>query len=158
MKKTVAAMVGTLGVVALAGTAIGGSHADKAVEAAMKARDAQMDLYAFNLGLLGDMAKGAVAYDADAAQAAASNLAALTALDQSRLWPEGSDEMSVETRAKVEIWDNMDDFMAKGDDLMKAAAAMADAAGNGVEAIQAQIGAVGGACGACHKAYRAPEN
>ena len=43
----------------------------KMVEAAIKARKAQMQLYAFNLGLLGDMAKGAVAYDASAAAAAA---------------------------------------------------------------------------------------
>ena len=96
MKKTVAAMVGTLGVVALAGTAMGGSHADKAVAAAMKARDAQMDLYAFNLGLLGDMAKGAVPYDADAAQAAANNLLTISRIDQSFHWPEGTDNMALD--------------------------------------------------------------
>ncbi|SDI02389.1 c-type cytochrome [Lutimaribacter saemankumensis] len=158
MNKGFAFLAGGLVALAMAGTAIGGSHEDKAAGAAQSAREAQMGLYAFNLGLLGDMAKGTVPYDAAAAQAAASNLAALTALDQSRLWPEGSDEMSIETRAKAEIWDNMDDFMTKGDDLMKAAAAMADVAGNGLEAVQGQIGAVGGACGACHKAYRAPEN
>lgn len=158
MKIGIAAFAGGLMAVALAGTAIGDSHEDKSAEAAQDAREAQMELYAFNLGLLGEMAKGAVPYDAAAAQAAADNLAALAALDQSRLWPEGSDEMSIDTRAKVDIWDKMDDFNAKADDLTQAAAGMAEVAGTGLEAVQGQMGALGGACGACHKPYRAPES
>ncbi|SDN29349.1 Cytochrome c556 [Lutimaribacter pacificus] len=158
MKQSFTILAGAVVAVAMAGTVIAQSDGDKAAEAAQDAREAQMDLYAFNLGLLGDMAKGAVPYDAAAAQAAAENLAALSALDQSRLWPEGSGEMSIETRAKVDIWDDMDDFTAKADDLMKAAAAMAEVAGTGLEAVQGQMGALGGACGACHKAYRAPES
>lgn len=134
------------------------SHMDKAISDAIDARKAQMDLYAFNLGLLGGMAKGAIDYDAAAAGKAASNLAMLTKLDQSRLWPEGSDEMSTEgTRALADIWDNLPDVMSKNAALVEAATAMEAAAGSSLAELQAAMGPLGGACGACHKAYRAPE-
>lgn len=135
------------------------SHMDKAVADAIKARKAQMQLYAFNLGALGAMAKGAVDYDAEAASKAAASLAMLTKLDQSRMWPEGSDEMNVDgTRALPDIWDNLPDVMAKGAALSQAAAQMETAAGSSLDELRANMGAVGGACGACHKVYRAPEN
>lgn len=139
--------------------ALAESHMDKAIASAITARQSQMKLYAFNLGLLGDMAKGAVAYDAAAAGKAAGNLAMLSRMDQSRMWPEGSDEMSADkTRALPEIWENLPDVMAKGAAMAEAAAGMETAAGAGLEQLQAAIGPLGGACGACHKAYRAPEN
>lgn len=158
MKKSIALVAGILTTVALSGAAIGQDN-DKAIADAVKARKAQMQLYAYNLGLLGGMAKGDIAYDATAASAAASNLAALTKLDQSRLWPQGSDDMSAEgSRALPALWENIPDVMAKGMEMAAAADAMAGVAGNGLEALQAQMGAVGGACAACHKPYRAPSN
>lgn len=139
--------------------ALAESHVDKAIAGAIGARQSQMKLYAFNLGLLGDMAKGAVAYDADAAGKAAANLAALTRLDQSRMWPQGSDDMSVDgTRALPALWENLPDVMAKGAATAEAAAGMEAAAGAGLEQLQAALGPLGGACGACHKAYRAPDS
>ena len=158
MKRLTAIVLG-LGLAAGA-TGLAQAHDNtKMVEAAIKARKAQMQLYAFNLGLLGDMAKGAVAYDASAAAAAANNLAVLAALDQSRLWPQGSDNMSVDnTRTLPDLWDNIDDAIAKGRATAEAASAMAAVAGTGLEALQGQMGALGGSCGACHKAYRAPAN
>lgn len=135
------------------------SHMDKAVADAINARKAQMQLYAFNLGALGAMAKGAVDYDAEAASKAAASLAMLTKLDQSRMWPAGSDEMGADgTRAKPELWENLPDVMAKGAALAEATAQMETAAGSSLDELRAAMGAVGGACGACHKAYRAPEN
>lgn len=128
-------------------------------EAAIEARQGQMKLYAHYLGLLGGMAKGAVPYDAEKAGAAASSLAMLTKLDASRLWPEGSDEMSAEdTRALPAMWDNPDDVMKKVMALGEAAAGMETAAGQSLEALQGAMGPLGGACGACHKAYRAPDS
>lgn len=138
--------------------ALAQSDEDKAIAAAVKARQSQMTLYAFNLGLLGDMAKGAIDYDADAASKAAANLAALTATDQSRLWPQGSDEMSMDgTRAMPKIWENIPDVVTKSATLAEAAAAMAQVAGTSKEAMAGAMGALGGACGSCHKAYRAPK-
>ena len=153
-------VVGTvLGLAVLAGAASGQDAAQKALADATKARQAQMQLYAFNLGLLGGMAKGEVPYDATAASAAAGNLASLAQLDQSRLWPEGSDEMGVEgSKVMAELWQNMPDVMSKGADLVTAATAMEVAAGTDLASLQAAMGPLGGACGACHKAYRVPSN
>ncbi|MQQ07204.1 cytochrome c [Epibacterium sp. SM1979] len=131
----------------------------KVLEAAVKARQAQMTLYAFNLGLLGDMAKGKVEYDAQKAQAAASGLTALTKLDGSRMWLPGTDNESLEnTRALPAIWAEGSDVGEKSKALKAAVAAMDEAAGQGLEPLKAAIGGLGGACGACHKAYRAPKS
>ena len=125
---------------------------------AVEARKAHMDLYAFNLGLLGGMARGNIDYDADAASAAASNLATLTKLDQSRYWEPGTDsDTLVETRALPAIWENMADVGAKSAAMREAALAMQAAAGTDLASLQAAMGALGGACGDCHKAYRTPQ-
>jgi len=125
---------------------------------AVSARNAHMSLYSFNLGLLGDMAKGDIEYDAEAATAAASNLAALSQLSQARYWPQGTAQGEVpNSRAKAEIW--TDGGVSKlGQDFRTAAANLAENAGGGLEGLQAAVGQVGAACGACHKAYRGPKN
>lgn len=153
-------VVGTvLGLAILAGAASGQDAAQKALNDATKARQAQMQLYAFNLGLLGGMAKGEVPYDAAAATAAAGNLASLAQLDQSRIWLEGSDEMGVDgSKALPAIWENIPDVMSKATDLVTAAKAMQASAGTDLASLQASMGTLGGACGACHKAYRVPSN
>jgi cytochrome c556 len=123
--------------------------------AAVKARQSHMQLYAFNLGALGGMAQGAIPYDAETAAAAAANLAALSALDQSRYWPMGSAAGEVEgSRAQPALWANLDDAMAKGMALNAAAVAMAEVAGTDLASLQGAMGALGGACSACHQSYR----
>lgn len=150
-----AAAMAALGI---AGAAIGASHADPAIAGAIKARKATMQLYAYNLGQLGAMAKGDMEYDADAAQAAADNLVALSGLNQMAMWPQGSDNTSgAETRALPALWEDMAGVEEAAGALHTAAMSMAEVAGNGVEAIQANMGALGGGCGGCHKAYRAAD-
>ncbi len=142
---------------ALAFPAFGGGHGGAPAE--VKARQAHMQLYSFNLGLLGDMAKGNVDYDAGAAQAAADNLAAVTSLDQSRYWAPGTDNASIEgTRALPAIWEKVPDVVKISQDLTAAAQGLAEVAGNGQEALGPALGPVGNACSACHKAYRQPSN
>jgi cytochrome c556 len=151
-------MSAALGLALVAGIA-SGQDADKALADATKARQAQMQLYAFNLGILGGMARGERPYEADVAVAAAGNLASLAGLDQSQIWPEGSDEMGVEgSRALPAAWENMADVMAKADDLAAAASAMQTAAGTDLAALQAAMGTLGGACSACHREYRVPNS
>jgi len=136
----------------------GAAFAAGPAENAIKARKAAMQLYAFNLGQLGAMAKAEAAYDAAAASAAASNLVALASLDQSALWPEGSDSLSAEnTRALPDLWENLPDVMQKSQEMISAAEAMETAAGTDLAALQEAMKALGGACGACHKPYRAPD-
>lgn len=138
-----------------ASIAAGAAYAN---DAAVKARQGQFALYAFNLGPLAGMAQGQVPYDATVAQAAADNLVHLTSLDQSRHWPEGTDSMSIDgTRALPAIWDDLDDFAAKFEALQTAALAMQAAAGTDLAALQAALGPLGGACQACHQANRAPQ-
>ena len=133
--------------------------ADGHAEKAIKARKSLMQLYAWNLGLLGGMAKGVVEYDAEKAQAAANNLAVLVTMGDGRMWPQGTDSTAMpgKTRAKAEAWTTWPAIMEKDKAMREAAAKMAEVAGTGLEAVQANMKAVGGACGGCHKPYREEE-
>lgn len=144
----------------LAATLCAGTvQAQDQTDPAIAARKNVMQLYAFNLGQLGAMAKEEVAYDAEAASKAAGNLALLASLDQSALWPEGTDNESTEnSRALPALWSDYDDVTAKVMALSEAAAAMEAAAGTDLASLKGAMGGLGGACGACHKAYRAPAN
>lgn len=149
----VAGVVGT--------TAIGDGHANKATMAAVQARQSQMTLYAFNIELLGEMAKGAVEYDAAAASAAASNLTTLIKLDQSRYWPPGSDNQTLgdeATEALPKIWEADSKVGESAKAMAEAAANMEQAAGGGLDALRGAIGPLGKACTNCHETYRKPMN
>lgn len=129
------------------------------LDPAVKARQSHMTLYSHNLGILGNMAQGNTEYDAAAASAAAANLAALAALDQTSYWKEDTDsEFSPGSRALPAIWENMADFETKEEGLANAAAEMASVAGGGLESVQANMQALGGACAACHREYRVRDN
>ena len=122
---------------------------------AIKARQSHMQLYAFNLGILGGMARGNTEYNAEAAMAAAANMAALTSLAQSAYWPAGSDNASAEgSKALPNLWTDFAGAAKIGGDLAAASANLAAVAGDGLEALQGAMGPIGGACGACHKTYR----
>lgn len=141
--------------------AVADGHAEKQqLEAAVKARKAQMQLYSFNLGTLGAMAKTEIAYDADVAAAAAGNLAALATINQSGYWLPGTDNVSMSgaTRALPAIWAEGSTIGAKAGAFAAAVTAMDAAAGKDLASLQAAMGALGGACGDCHKAYRGPKN
>lgn len=127
--------------------------------AQLKARQGQFRIMAINLGILGGMAQGKMDYDADAAQAAADTLVAVSTIQQGPMWPEGSDNMSIDgTRAQPTIWEQNDDFLSKWSDFGTAAQAMQAAASGGVEALGPVMGQMGGACKACHDTHRAPAN
>lgn len=126
--------------------------------AQVNARQGQFRIMALNLGVLGGMAKGAMPYDAEAAQAAANNIVAISTLDQRAMWPEGSDNMSLDTtRADPAIWDNLDDMMAKWQAFGRAAEELQLAASSGAAVLGGALGELGATCSACHKAYRGPE-
>ena len=151
-------LISTL-IAATAGMAFAGSHGGNP---AVKARKSHMQLYAHNLGILGAMAKGEAEYNADAASAAAGNLAALTKLNQMSYWTPGTSnaDLGDETRALPALWE--DGGFAKaieiGTALAGAAGELAAVAGNGQEAIGPALGPVGQQCGACHKAFQQPRN
>jgi cytochrome c556 len=122
---------------------------------AVGARQGQFKIYLQNFGVLGGMAQGRVAYDAVLAQTAADNLFHITRLDQTNMWPEGTDSMAIDgTRAAPAIWENLDDFTAKYVALQTAVEGLQAAAGTGLDGMRAAVGPVGAACQACHQAYR----
>ena len=73
---------------------------------AIKARQGEMQLRAFNVGPLFGMAKGKIDYDADLAKKLAGNLKLMLDLDNGRAWAKGSDieKYMDETTALPKIW------------------------------------------------------
>jgi len=94
------------------------------------------------------MAKGAVAFDADAAQIALQSMIEASAKAVTAFETNATDPKS---EALPAIWENWDDFVAKSEDLDFALEAW-DVSSLG--SLQAGMGNVGAACGACHKTYR----
>ncbi|KAJ56756.1 cytochrome C554 [Actibacterium mucosum KCTC 23349] len=139
-----------------AGTAFAGGHNASPEQQAAKARQAQMNLYGYNLGVLGAMAKGEAEFNADIAKGSAANLVALASMNQATYWPAGSDNASIEgTRALPAIWEKSDEVFGYANALIEAATALEAASGD-LDGVRAALGGVGKACGDCHKAFRAP--
>ncbi len=122
--------------------------ASEATDPTVKARQDLMDTIGMNTKVLGEMAGGKTAFDADAAGAAKTALVAASADIAAKFEPQATDP---KTTAKPEVWINWADFQAKATALNAAATAM-DAAT--VEGVQAGMASVGGSCKACHSAYR----
>ena len=128
--------------------AAGIAFAQQASVASVIARQALMKSQGGAVKVLGGMAAGKTAFDAAAAEVARAALAddagkIVVAFEQNEADPE--------SEAKPEIWTNLADFAAKAEALKVAASAMDTTT---VEGVQAGMAGVGGACSACHKAYR----
>ncbi len=152
----------TVGIALALGAAAQGGSADAAepFDKEIKARKAVMQVQAFNIGILGAMAKGEMPYDATKAQDAADNLNAAVNMRNGAMWPEGSDlgALGDRTRAKPEAWTKYP-MVAEQSKLLKAAAAtMAAEASNGLDAVKANLKAIGESCGGCHEIARGPKN
>lgn len=138
-----------------------GSVAVQANDKAIKARQAVMQLYAFNLGQLGAMVKGEKEYNADLAKASADNLVKASTMNGMAMWLPGTamtdPGMEGKTWAKAEAWASGSDVGEKAKAMREAAAKMAEVAGSGLDGVKGAIGGVGGACKGCHEKYRAPK-
>ena len=134
----------------------GMAAAEEKFDGAIKARKAVMTLYAWNLGQLAAMAKGETAYDPDTAKTAAENIQTLATMNNGAAWPQGSDSTALPgaTRAKLEAWTTYPESAEINKSLAEAAAVLAATASDGLASVQANLGAVGGACSACHKKFR----
>ena len=129
------------------------------VEKAIKARKGLMQVYAFNLGIVGAMAKGKTEYNAEMAQNAADNMLAIAKMKNGPMWPQGSGNDHIEfgemTRALPEIWSTYPAIADKGKDMAAALTAFSAAAGNGLDSLRGAMGDVGDGCKGCHKDFRA---
>ncbi len=144
-----------LAIVAMTGLAAGGVSAQE-IPAEVKARQGQFQIMAINVGILGEMAKGSVPYDAAVAGAAAQSLVGVSMIDPGPLFPAGTDNATLQgTRALPSIWENLPDVIAKWQAFGDAAAAMQTAAATGPAEIGAALGTLAGTCKSCHSSYRA---
>ena len=123
---------------------------------AANARHAHMKLHAFNLDVLGAMAKGEFGYNADAAKATANNPLALAMMNQDAYWAPRTSvtELGNETRALPSIWEDGSRFRDIGIQLVETARQLAATAGEGQDTLRTAIRGVGGACSAGHRNYR----
>lgn len=132
------------GMICLAGVAVAADATDPTV----KAREEAMDSMGAAAKVLGSMAQGKMDFDAAKAAEAKSTIVATAAKVPDLFKTEASDPKS---SAKPDIWANWSDFEAKAKALGDAANALDPSS---LDTVKAGMDAVGGACGACHKAYR----
>jgi cytochrome c556 len=126
---------------------------------AVEARRGFFKAMYFNAGPLFGMLKDKVPYDAAQAKKLATNIKLITMMSNEAMWPSGTDNGALkgQTRALPAAFTDSAGFAAKWADWSKAAAELADAAGNGKEAFVEKMKAMGATCGACHKEYRAKD-
>jgi cytochrome c556 len=100
------------------------------------------------MGVLGGMAKGALAFDAAAAGAAQNTL-----IEQSGMVAATfeANETDPKSEALPSIWENWDTFVEMADDLTFAAEGL-DA--SSLDGVRGGLGNIGASCGACHKKFR----
>ncbi|WP_210397847.1 c-type cytochrome [Motiliproteus sediminis] len=129
---------------------------DDPMEKAVKARQGEMKVRAFNIGILAAMAKGKVEYDADAAATAAKNLHLASMMKNGAMWPKGSDNTnaSLKTEALPAIWQADSKVGEKAKAFAMAAEELAGVAGNGLDAMKPKFAALGKSCKGCHEDYR----
>ena len=144
----------TISAAALAGlaTALPAAAQFAKPEDAIKYRKSAMFLELTHFGRIFAMANGRVPFDAKAVAENAEILAAVSKW-QFTGFVDGSDKGN--TKAKPEIWTEMDKFREKAgksqEDVVKLNAA---AKTGNLDAIKAAAGAVGQSCKSCHDAYR----
>lgn len=113
------------------------------------ARGELMKTIGKNIGILGGMAKGEVAYDAAGAEGAKAAMLEAAGKIEATFKDQGAADPASE--AKPEVWTNWDEFLADAKKLEEAVGALDVAS---AESIGAGLGAVGGACKDCHTEFR----
>lgn len=121
-------------------------------EDAIKYRKAGMTMMAAHFGRVAGMAQGKIPFDAKVAAQNAEVATFMSTLPFAGFGP-GTDKG--ETRAKPEIWAEMDKFNAGAKKMQDEMAKLNAAAKSGnLDAIKAAAGEVGKTCKGCHDDYR----
>ena len=142
-----------LGVIAISPLAV--SHFNDQ-EPMQSYRQSAFTLMAMNFGPMSAMLKDEMPWDKEKFAGWAEDLDDVAGLDIARGFAPGTDKGT--TRAKPGIWENMDDFNAKLDDLRSATDALSTAAeGGDMEQIKLAFGNTGKACKACHDEYKSKD-
>ena len=131
--------------IALSGATI---HAHSVENPAVQKRMDVMKEIKGAMGVLGSMAKGAIAFDAAAAGAAQNTL-----IEQSGMVATTfeANETDPKSEALPAIWENWDTFVEMADDLTFAAEGLDTTS---LDGMRGGLGNIGASCGACHKKFR----
>jgi len=132
-------------VIALSGATI---HAHSVDNPAVRKRMDVMKEIKGAMGVLGSMAKGAIAFDAAAAGAAQNTLIKQSGMVATTF---EANETDPKSEALPAIWENWDTFVEMADDLTFAAEGLDTTSLDGV---RGGLGNIGASCGACHKKFR----
>ena len=126
-------------------------------ELAAQAADTRQSLFKllrYIRNMISGMARGTVAFDAAVAERNANRIAELAPMIP-ELFAADTRAYNIETEALPIIWDRMDEFTEKANNLVNAANTFAATARGGERnAILGGIRAFGGACGNCHETFR----
>ncbi|MDM7859842.1 cytochrome c [Alteromonas sp. ASW11-36] len=118
-------------------------------------RQALFQLIRSNMGPLGGMARGDIPMNADVIATNAVRLEQLGMMIPDYMATDTTG-FGVDTEALPKIWENMDDFTAKANDLVEASRALQAVVLAGDDSLyRGAIGDVGKTCKACHDAYKA---
>jgi cytochrome c556 len=123
-------------------------------EDAVTYRQHSFQMIRHNMADIKDMLGGAVPYEAQRVQKRADALATLTTLPWEAFTVPGADKASKD--AKAEIWQNLQDFQSRGEQLSKDAKALQTAAATQDQAkVKTAFMAFAKNCKACHDKYKA---
>ncbi|WP_315919438.1 c-type cytochrome [Mesorhizobium sp. SP-1A] len=137
-------------ILAISVLALGASVAQADV---VKEREALMKERGKLVGSLAKVVKGEQEFDAAAVLTALKALEAnAEKTDIEALFPAGSD--TGDTEASPKIWEDMNGFKAAEEKYLQATKAASAAAPADVDALKAQVGAIGKSCGGCHETFR----
>ena len=100
------------------------------------------------MGVLGGMAKGAIAFDSTAAGTAQNTLVEQSGMVAATF---EANETDPKSEALPAIWENWDTFVEMAEDLTFAAEGL-DA--SSLDGVRSGLGNIGASCGACHKKFR----
>ena len=125
-------------------------------KSAIKARQGEMQLRAYNAGPLFAMAKGKMEYDAAKASMLADNLVKLMDIDISSSWVKGTDKENYpdDTTTLPKLWTTYPEIGKYGKKYGKAVRELAAVAGQGKDQLKSKVGALGKSCKGCHDEFR----
>lgn len=116
-------------------------------------RQAAFQLIRHNMGDINEMIKGEVAYDAARVQKRADALVLVTTLPWEAFQVSGTEQGGGD--AKADIWQNLDDFLQRGEKLAADASTLQVAAQTGdKDEVKRAFGNFARNCKACHDNYK----
>lgn len=130
-----------------------GAQADAVVEKVVDYRQGVMNVYAYNVTSMRDMARGKTDFDAAAFARYATDLAAAAGLDVLAGFPE--DSINDESDASDTIWLDWDEFRNRQEDLLEQSAKLAEVVAGGDEAaMKEQFAETAKTCKTCHDDFK----